>query len=113
MRKGSIMHIPKKFMLLTLFFAILTSSIQAQTPAQTPVQEESYDEAYMESYHSAHWSIYIPIAAYAAAAIFLGFADTKHSEHNAHSRSGALGPMENYGGNYSSYGTSHTSYSSH
>ena len=95
-------------MLLTLFFAILTSSIHGQTP----VQEENYDEAYMESYHSAHWSIYIPIAAYAAAAIFLGIADTTHTEHNAHSRLGGLGPIESYSGS-SSYGSSYTSYNCH
>ena len=112
------MLIYKKMTILTLFFAIMTSSIQGQEPEL----EECYDSAYMESCQSAHWSIYIPIAAYAAAAIFLGIADSKHSEHYAHSRSDALGPAGNSSESFSgfssteSYGGSYSrlrSYNSH
>lgn len=86
------MYTLSKLTQLTLLLTLLTTSLNGQES----VNDENYNSAYMESYHAVHWSIYIPLGIYAAAAIFLGIADTKHDESFSHSRSDALGPMSDY-----------------
>jgi hypothetical protein len=89
--KGLIMQNLRKLMTLTLLFALMASSIQGQENYYDD-QDENVSSAYQESVHAAHWSIYIPIAIYVVAAVYLGIADTHHSKEFSHSRSDALGP---------------------
>lgn len=88
------MLILRKLVTLTLLFALMATSLQGQDPdtGMNDNSDENTASAYQESVHAAHWSIYIPIGIYVAAAIFLGIADTKHSQYFSHSRSDALGP---------------------
>ena len=103
------MHIRRKITTLTLLLAVATCSVQGQesTADCCEAQASCAESGYMESVHAAHWSIYIPIGVYVAAAIFLGIADTESSPNFAHSRSDALGPADSHShskpsrGNYS------------
>lgn len=98
------MHTLRKLMLLTLLFALATTSIQAQEGSYSPnlyeTPDENYGNAYQQSSRAAHWSAYVPLTALIVAAILFGLADRNH-HHNHHSSSGS---SSHYGSrSYSSY----------
>ncbi len=98
------MHTLRKLTLLTLFFALVTTSIQAQEEDYSPYsyenQDDNYGTAYQQSQRAAHWSVYIPLTAFVVAAIVFALADNHHTK--THSSSGTSG---HYGSRsyYSSY----------
>lgn len=98
------MHTLRKLTLLTLLFALVTTSIQAQEEDYSPysydTQDENYSTAYQQGQRAAHWSAYIPLTAFVVTAIFFVLVDNHHTK--SHSCSGTSG---HYGSRscYSSY----------
>lgn len=80
----------RSFITLTIALTLATSSIYGQDCNN---QVDNCSCAYAESSHTAHWSIYIPIAALVAAAIWFGMADQKHEKHNSSNSQDGLGSM--------------------
>lgn len=100
------MHTLRKLMLLTLLFALATTSIQAQEESYSPnlyeTPDENYGNAYQQSSRAAHWSAYVPLTVLIVAAIFFGLADRNHHHNHHYSSSGS---SSHYGSRsyYSSY----------
>lgn len=81
-----------KLVMLTLLFALVTSSIQGQNCCD---QDDECGCAYTQGSQTAHWSVYIPIAILVVAAIWFGVSDRNH-DHSSYSDSqDALGSIDN------------------
>ena len=60
-----------KFVILTLLFALCTTSLQGQNDFDP---EADTGSAYTQGSQTAHWSVYVPIAIIVGAAIWFGVA---------------------------------------
>lgn len=96
------MQTMRSTILMTLICSFMTLSLQAQEP---PVEyNDSYSAAYAESGHVTHWSVYIPVVALVAAAIWLGFQDGSHSNRSV-GGNGSLADSSKRSGSYSHSGS--------
>lgn len=74
------------------------------------MKNENYSAAYMEGNRTAHWSVYIPIAVLAGAAIYFTVADQGSGSEYSGSQDG-LGSIDNAKRQTSKYSSSGRSYS--
>lgn len=82
-----------QLVILTLLFALFTTSIQGQDDFDL---DDDPGSAYAESSQTAHWSVYIPITILVVAAIWFGVSDRNHNSSSYSSDSqDALGSIEN------------------
>lgn len=82
-----------KMVVLTLLFALFTTSIYGQDCCE---QDDDCGSAYCQGSQIAHWSVYIPITILVVAAIWFGVSDRSHDSSSYYSNSqDALGSIDN------------------
>lgn len=81
-----------KLVVLTLLFALFTTSLQGQNDIDP---EEDTGSAYTQGSQTAHWSVYVPIAIIVGAAIWFGLSDNNHETSSYSDSQDALGSIDN------------------
>lgn len=82
-----------KWVVFTLLFTLLTTSIQAQDSYDQ--ENEAAGSAYVQSSQSAHWSVYVPITILVVAAIWFGVSDKNHDHSSYTDSQDGLGSIDN------------------
>lgn len=77
----------RNFIIFTVMLALIAGPINSQNPPQctcpTEIEVDEQPTAYYESTCATHWSVYVPIGAIIAAAIWMGIADKHHEEESS------------------------------
>ena len=82
-----------KWVVFTLLFTLLTTSIQSQDNYDQ--EDEAAGSAYVQSSQSAHWSVYVPITIFVVAAIWFGVSDKDHDLSSYKDSQDGLGSIDN------------------